>query len=1016
MRRGVGGAARAMCTARRTCTGHDVNDKRRGGALATGGVAGGWGGAPDDTGADAPAAPAPAAPAAPPTGGDWWSARLSAYVGALALLATFVRDNWTGPPLSPAVVSDVRLAAAADAVLVAAVGGGAPAPAAAPGAGSPPTLPSRAPWLDLAADGEEVVRGVVRPAALSALLGAGAVLRPGRSGLLADAGAGGVYGDPPSSSPPAPPSAEAVGDDASLLPDVAFSDSDGSDGGDGDGDGDGVGGPATAASTVDWLAAAAPDVLALVWVEAAHTQRQLYDGEGAAGSGTAAADVLGVRVRLSGALGVRTKYQQRPLAQLTAVVLRRAAPGGGGGEGDASAGATGGGKAPNGGTAAAAATVADAAAAAADAAAASAVTAGDAGASEGGTASAAAPDGDWPLPSDVPLDDADLLGFARLGGAAAGGDAAAADGAAAADAQAVVLGAGIAAGAGTVGSDALAVGERAAYAARVAAAAAGTDEVSSMVLAHALLLRCDGEASRGRFQERVLAQTAAVVDFVADAMVGAPASTRAAAAAERLRLAWASGVPAAWAVRLAHAQVLGRLGLVRSAMEVLAALDFVDELIDCHTLLGNAGTAEALVRRRLATADGGDPRAVAARPRLLCVLGDVTRSRSFYELAWWESRRRCARAQRSLAAAAMTDRRWADAVGHWEAALTVNALQADAWFALGVAHLSGGGGALPAARAFTRVVQQQPDNGQAWNNLGRALAECGDADGGGGGGGGGGGSGGSAGGGPRDAAALAAMREAAKHLRDAPEVWDNVITLAVRVGSTDALISALDALMRVAGADGVRGPALRAAADQVVAAAAAAAADARATAAPDGRTDASAAAARLCGRLLTTLRTATGLVSSQAGVWDAYATLHEGTPGGSAAAAVECRRKALVAALATGERWRVEAPAFRRAAAYALRWGAAAVVAGGTPPLVAAAGQLSSMLAQTAERWGGGGGRGGGGGGGGGDDATARPAWADLADVRALVVAALPAEEQGRFRDGGGGDATAAEQTASGGG
>ncbi|GAB0491368.1 hypothetical protein MMPV_002621 [Pyropia vietnamensis] len=1072
------------------------------------------------------AAPADAAAA-------FWSAQLPVYVGALALLATFVRDNWTGPPLSPAVPDDVRLAGAADAVVAAAMAGRGtflPAPAVEGplplSTGTGTRDPSgESGWVDLSADGEDVVRGVVRLGALSVartalawlldgggrgsrrysgsgsdsgsgsggggggggttaaggrgaplpplefpfplapwwaaraaglqagllrgpapsllravvagmerVLGVGAVLRPSRAGLLTDAAEGGVYGETTVEQP----DRNGSGEDDALLPDLTFSEDDASSNGDdgsgasslvgnggsgnhndsGGGGGDhsdsgGGGAPsAPAASTVAWLAAAAPDVLAMLWIEASHAARQVYDAEAAAAAIAAAANALRVRVRLSGALGVRTKYQVRSLAQLTAVVLRRDPAGG---------------VPPN-------------------------AVGGPPVDSSAATAPAAAmppPDGDWPLPADVPLDDTDLLGYARLDGnggadeppaddavasieaaeaaaenaaaaaaasATAGGDAETtaarlaglspwvAGGALSPVEQAVVLSVGVAAASAAAGTDSMAVGERAAFAARVAAEASSAGgEASSMVLAHALLVRSDGEAARGRFQERVLAQTAAVADFVADPMAGSPPAARSAAAAERRRLAWASGLPLSWAVRLAHAQVLGRLGMVRSAMVILEALDFVDELIDCHTLLGESAVAEGLVRTRLASADGGDPRATAARPRLLCVLGDVTRSPLCYELAWRESAGRCARAQRALAAVATTDRRYGDAARHWEAALGVNALSPDGWFSLGVAHLSpGGGGPLAAARAFTRVVQQAPDHGQAWNNLGRALVECGPGLGPGGGSG------------SRDAAALSAMREAAKRLRDAPEVWDNVVTLAVRTGDTEALIGALDALMDLSGAAGVRGSALRAAADQVVARAAAAVADPRGGPPRDdgggrGRTEASVAAARLCERLLRTLRTATGLVSSMAGVWDALAALHEGTPGGSVSAALEARRKALVATLATDANWVREATAWRRAAAYALRWAAAAVVHGEGGALAAAAGQLTSMLTQTAERWG---------PGGAAAESEGRVgihAWAELSDARDLVLAELPDDARRRFRGGAGGDPTAAERGAPGG-
>jgi len=59
----------------------------------------------------------------------------------------------------------------------------------------------------------------------------------------------------------------------------------------------------------------------------------------------------------------------------------------------------------------------------------------------------------------------------------------------------------------------------------------------------------------------------------------------------------------------------------------------------------------------------------------------------------------------------------AQAAEHWEAALRVNPLHAEGWFALGFCALKAGGGGGRAAQAFTRAAQQDPDNGEAWNNL-----------------------------------------------------------------------------------------------------------------------------------------------------------------------------------------------------------------------------------------------------------------------------------------------------------
>ena len=56
------------------------------------------------------------------------------------------------------------------------------------------------------------------------------------------------------------------------------------------------------------------------------------------------------------------------------------------------------------------------------------------------------------------------------------------------------------------------------------------------------------------------------------------------------------------------------------------------------------------------------------------------------------------------------------AAGHWELALGVNPLHPEGWFALGYCTLKLENYSR-AAQAFSRAAQQQPDNGDAWNNL-----------------------------------------------------------------------------------------------------------------------------------------------------------------------------------------------------------------------------------------------------------------------------------------------------------
>ena len=56
------------------------------------------------------------------------------------------------------------------------------------------------------------------------------------------------------------------------------------------------------------------------------------------------------------------------------------------------------------------------------------------------------------------------------------------------------------------------------------------------------------------------------------------------------------------------------------------------------------------------------------------------------------------------------------AAQHWELALRVNPLHPEGWFSLGYCALKQKDFSR-ALQAFSRCAQQQPDNGDAWNNL-----------------------------------------------------------------------------------------------------------------------------------------------------------------------------------------------------------------------------------------------------------------------------------------------------------
>ncbi|KAF3795694.1 Tetratricopeptide repeat protein [Nymphaea thermarum] len=103
-------------------------------------------------------------------------------------------------------------------------------------------------------------------------------------------------------------------------------------------------------------------------------------------------------------------------------------------------------------------------------------------------------------------------------------------------------------------------------------------------------------------------------------------------------------------------------------------------------------------------------------PKLWCSLGDVTNNDENYVKALEVSNGKSARALRSLARSAYSREDYEVAKNHWEAALALNPLFPDGWFAFASAALKARD-FDKAIEGFTRAVQLDPENGEAWNNL-----------------------------------------------------------------------------------------------------------------------------------------------------------------------------------------------------------------------------------------------------------------------------------------------------------
>jgi len=374
----------------------------------------------------------------------------------------------------------------------------------------------------------------------------------------------------------------------------------------------------------------------------------------------------------------------------------------------------------------------------------------------------------------------------------------------------------------------------------------------SLVQMKALVLRASIESDRGRYLERCMTQMESVNKFIDDDMCGFSSEAKNAAALERTVFSFASDIPPYWELKKELAVSLGKIGLVKSAMDIFKELEFWDELVDCHRLLGNVGAAKELISSQLALLDqavtdastreekerAGMKRSVR-RPRLLCVLGDVTRDISHFETAWNESGKRYTRAKRSLGRYCVDVGRWSDAIVHLRDALQLNPLYPDIWFSYGCAALELND-MKSAAEAFTQVVVQTPDFGEGWNNLARALTEQG-----------------------KRKEALGAASQAARVMRESWRVWDNVLTLAIQTRSLTEGLRALERILELRGRDANLGKPLKILAMEVL--------DETRSKDEASRKE----ALPLCKRLIRILGKSTAIVSTDAAIWEAYAEVHE---------------------------------------------------------------------------------------------------------------------------------------------
>jgi tetratricopeptide (TPR) repeat protein len=219
-----------------------------------------------------------------------------------------------------------------------------------------------------------------------------------------------------------------------------------------------------------------------------------------------------------------------------------------------------------------------------------------------------------------------------------------------------------------------------------------------------------------------------------------PTAAESATVPERLRYIPQISPPLRWELEAELAQRWTSMGGLKTALDIYERLHMHAEVALCLAATDQEAQAIALLKSLLfaepdqgttpTTSTGKQPPPAGQEtlkrpsppdaPRLLCILGDMIASPAYYTLSWTVSSQRYSRAQRSLGRHFTKQRQFAQAAEAYRLALGISRLDRASWFSLGCVQLE-----LEAWRdavqSFTRCVQLEDQDAEAWSNLAVAL-------------------------------------------------------------------------------------------------------------------------------------------------------------------------------------------------------------------------------------------------------------------------------------------------------